>query len=151
MKAATVALVIRFNGKSPTLIDFLSDDREIHLLDAGYDGGDVDPLKRVYEHRAQSTREEDEFGDYVEELLSQPFLRSEIREHGVQWLKSKIRIEQYQQNESDAAKIIAEYAYKVYRDDPSRTDFFLEGPATRVRIRVFVIPDEEAAPTRKVA
>jgi hypothetical protein len=81
--------------------------------------------------------EEGEFGDYVEELLSQPFVGTEIQEHGVQWLKSKIRIERYQRTETDAAKVIAEYAMKVVSEDPDKTDFFLAGPNTMVRIRVF--------------
>jgi len=149
MRAATVALVVRYNGEVPTLIDILSDDREITLLKAGFDLGEIDPLKRVYEHRAQQVKEEDDFGDYVEDLLSQPFLRPEIQEHGVQWLRSKIRIEQYQKSEQEAARIIADYAYKVFQEDQSRTDFFLAGPTTKVRIRVFVI--REAEPLSRAA
>ena len=140
MKAATIALVVVYDEmqRDPLLLETLSDDREIAMLESASGRGVTDPLRDVLDARDQQKREEDEFGDYVEELLCQPFLKPEIREHGVQWLKSKLRIEQYQQTEAEAAKIIADFAYKVYSEDPTKTDFILAGPSAKVRVRVFV-------------
>ncbi len=139
MKSATLALVISYDQGSPVLIETLSDDREIHLIEGELQKGDSDPLDRLRAHREQVSKEEEEFGDYVEELLSQPFVRPEIQEHGIQWLKSKIRIEEYQRSEVEAARVIADYAYRVFQEDPRRTDFYLAGPTNKVRIRVFVL------------
>ena len=135
MKVATVALVVE--GEQPALVDVISDDREIHLLESSSRSGEGDLIKLIREFRQRQIAEEAQFGQYVEDLLSQPFLHTEIQEHGLQWLKSKIRIEQFQRNETDAAKVIAEYAMKILMENPEKTDFFLAGPKTMVRIRIF--------------
>lgn len=137
MKVASIAVVIRFEGKQPALLDIVSDDAEIRLLEEAVVQGKGDPLNQVYEYRKQQESEELEFGNYVEELLSKPFVRPEVQEHGLQWLKSKLRIEQYQKNETQAAKIIAEYALRVLEQDPEKTDFMLAGPSSMVRVRIF--------------
>ena len=137
MKVATVALVVDYGRSAPSLIDIISDDHEIRLLESAYKHGETDPLELVYAHRVKQAQEDDEFGNYVEELLSQPFVRTEIQDHGVQWLKSKLRIEQYQKSEAEAAKVIATYALKIIEEDRAKTDFFLAGPTTMVRVRVF--------------
>ena len=139
MKVGTVALIVRSDGTAPTLIETLSDDREIAMLEAALGSGENDPLEPVYSLRARQAKEDQEFGDYVEELLSQPFVRPEIQEHGIQWLKSKIRIEQYQKCEGEATQVIANYAFKLFLENPKRTEFFLAGPAAKVRIRVFML------------
>ncbi len=149
MRIGTVALIVRFDGgESPSLIDSISDDREIAALQAALDQGENDPLETVYQMRARQAKEDEEFGDYVEELLSQPFVRPEIQDHGLQWLKSKIRIEEYQRTESDATRVIADYAFKLYMEDRRRTDFVLAGPVAKVRIRIYeVVKGRMQAPT----
>lgn len=149
MKVATVAIVVRYpqdavpSGAVLSLVEVLSDEHEIHLLENSCKSGEPDPLKVVYDFRRRQVDEEGEFGNYVEDLLSQPFVGPEIQEHGVQWLKSKIRIEKYQKTESEAAKVIADYAMKVIAEDPEKTDFFLAGPSTMVRIRVFSLSEAD--------
>lgn len=143
MKVATVALVVE--GQSHSLVDVISDDHEISLLENSSKSGEGDLLRPVYEFRQKQCAEDEQFGEYVEDLLSQPFLRSEIQEHGLQWLKSKIRIEEFQRTENEAAKIIAEYAMKILTENPEKTDFFLAGPKTMVRVRVFAQKKERAA------
>lgn len=147
LKEATVALIVRKSGSDPSLVEILSDDREISLYEKLVREGDKDPLVRLREFRQRQLEEDEAFGDYVEELLSQPFLRKDIRDHGVQWLKSKMRIEQYQQTEAEAARVIAEFALKLLREDPQRVDFNLAGPTSQVRVRVFATeePLAEAA------
>ena len=146
MKAATIALIVRsLDDNHPELVDVLSDDREISLLESEVESGEDDPLQKVYEFRSAQSREDDEFADYVEDLLSQPFVKPEIQQHGVQWLKSKIRIEQFQRNEAEAAKAIAKYALKVFSSDPRRTEFFLAGPRAQVHVRVFLMGSNAVA------
>src|SRR4051812_4735027 len=99
MKAATLALIIKYQGELPSLIDVLSDEREIEIFESNARETRTDDevaLSAVYEHRMTQSQEDNEFGDYIEELLSQPFVRPEVQEHAVAWFKSKIRIEQYQ-------------------------------------------------------
>jgi hypothetical protein len=150
MRVTTIAIVVNAPKtdsfkSSLSLVEVISDEFEIGLLEASCQAGSPDPLESVREFRRKQMEEEGEFGNYVEELLSQPFVANEIQEHGVQWLKSKIRIEKHVQNESDAAKVIAEYAMKVVSKDPEKTDFFLAGPKAMVRIRVFSITSDQQA------
>jgi hypothetical protein len=140
MKAATIALIVKSaRDRDPEVVEVLSDDREISLLESGWETGDDRALGKVYEYRDIQLREDDEFADYVEDLLSQPFVKPEIQEHGLQWLRSKIRIEEFQKNEKEAAQVIAEYALKVFRGNPERKDFLLAGPKAQVRVRIFVM------------
>jgi len=136
-KVGTVALVVRYEGDAPTLLETFSDDREIAILETAVNEGEASPLDIIHAMRARQAKEDEEFGDYVEELLCQPFVRPEIQEHGIQWLKSKIRIEQYQKCEGEATHVIAAYAFKLFIEDPDRVDFLLAGPSAKVRIRVF--------------
>ncbi len=87
--------------------------------------------------RERQSKEDEEFGNYLEDLLSQPYVRQEVQEHGLAWLKSKIRIDEFQKAESEAAEVIARFAFDRFRKDQSMTDFLLAGPTARVRIRIF--------------
>jgi hypothetical protein len=150
MKVSTVALVVSLEVSEdatqpssqlgPQLVAILHDEYEIEFLQIALSSGHADPMQHIYEHRAQMNQQDDEFGDYVEELLSRPFLKPEVQRHGVQWLKSKIRIENYQKLENQAIQVISDYAYEVFKSNPSRTDFLLTSPVSQVRVRVFVIP-----------
>lgn len=135
----TVALIIAPEKKEPVLVDCISDESEIAVFQAALEKGETDPLAVVYTKRERQAREEEDFGDYVEELLSRPFVRPEIQHHGLQWLKSKLRIEEFQRSEKEATSIIAQYAFKLYQEQPSRTDFILAGPNAQVRIRIFEV------------
>lgn len=149
-KMGTVALIVT-NEAQPSLIETFSDDHEIALFEAALQTDEPRPLEIVYDMRSQRSREDEEFGDYVEELLSQSFVRKEIQEHGLQWLKSKIKIEQFQKSEKEATKVIAGYAFKLFEADRNRTEFTLAGPSAKVHIRVFVVAKEKAALTSKAA
>lgn len=146
MKTATVALVVQLDSDQPSLTEILSDEHEIEVLESAFAQHAEDPMADLCLHRERVKREEEEFGDYVEELLSQPFLRKDVQEHGVQWLKSKLRIEEYQKAELEAARVIADYAYALYEKNRELKDFFLSGPNTRVRVRVFVVARASQAP-----
>jgi hypothetical protein len=141
-RTGTVAIVVSYDEsqKNPVLVDRISDDREIAALEVALKTGEEAPLEAIYAMRKKQLQEDEDFGDYVEDLLSKPFVRQEVMEHGVQWLKSKIRIEEYQRTEAEATRVIADYAFKVFLEDPERKDFMLAGPAAKVRIRVFTLP-----------
>lgn len=138
-RTATVALIVNGIGPALKVEAILSDEREINYLEALVTAGERSPLERILEMRQKQSREDDEFGDYVEELLSRPFLRPEVQEHAVQWLKSKLRIEQFQKQEAAAAKVIAEYACTLIKENPDRVDFVLKGPKAEVRVRIFPV------------
>jgi len=141
-RSGTVALIVQKDPETlqTKLVDQISDDREIEVIERAMNDGDSSVMEKIYVARAQQFEEEEKFGDYVEDLITQPFVREEIREHGVQWLKSKLRIEQFKQSEEDASRVIAGFAFQVYLENQELRDFLLAGPTAQVRIRVFVLP-----------
>ncbi len=148
MKTGTVALVLRCPAARPqdaVLVEALSDDREIELMEAAIIAGEKEPLDLLGRVREREKKEEEEFGNYVEDLLSKPFLRPEVQEHAVQWLHSKIRIDKYQKSEQEAVRVIADYALKLFQGDPEKVDFLLAGPHAQVRVRIFVIEESRSA------
>ncbi len=153
MKIGTVALIIAYSGEGPVeaspepcLVESISDELEIATLEVALNSGQEDPLKAVYEVRAKRSSEDEDFGNYVEGLLSKPFLPDEVRQHGVQWFKSKNRIEQFQRSENEARAVITDFAFKLFKSEPSRQEFVLASTAAEVRVRVFVLkkrPDQK--------
>lgn len=143
MRIGTLALVVRFDGESPVLIETLSDDDEIRVLESAVLNGEKDPLERVHELRRLQREEDEKFGDYVEYLLSQPCLKAEVRHHGLEWFYSKMRIEKYRRTEAEAAQVIATYALQVYLDSPDRSEFVLAGPRAKVQVRVFALQEAQ--------
>jgi hypothetical protein len=143
----TIALVVTRNGGEPVLAETLTSAEEILELELAMINQEPEPLKRVHEYRLRQLSEDEEFADFVEGMLSQPFLRPEVQEHAVQWFKSRSKIEMYQKAEDEASRVIALYAFQVFAGDPRKTDFLLSGPKARVRIRII---DLSQSP-RKVA
>jgi hypothetical protein len=143
-----IAIVVTRNGGEPVLAETLTSAEEILELELALIGREAEPLKRVYEFRQRQHSEDEEFADFVEGILSQPFLKNEVQEHAVQWFKSRSKIETYQKAEDEASKVIAQYAFQVYSEDPKKTDFLLAGPKARVRIRVI---DLSVYPIRSAA
>ncbi len=138
-----IALVVSYENQKPALLNVISDEKEIEIFEAAVQSGEKDPLQIVFAFRKQQEGEDEEFGEYVEEILSQPFIKPELQEYGVKWLKSKMKIEHFQRKEADAAKIIAEYAFKIFTENPNKTDFIISGPQAAVRIKVFVLNSNE--------
>jgi hypothetical protein len=151
MKIGTVALIVTYSGprEEPVLVESLSDEQEIGTLELALrSAAGPDALEAVRLSRLRRVEEDEAFGDYVEGLLSQPFVPPQVREHGVQWFRSKNRIEKYQAAEQEARKVIADFAFEIFRLEPARTDFVLSSSSAEVRVRVFVIgskPDTAVA------
>jgi hypothetical protein len=120
-------------------VETFSDEREIHTLERAIEEGNPFPLQSVYEFRARAAREDEEFGDYVEDLLTQKSVRPEVQSHGVAWLRSKLKIDEFRRQEREAAEVIANFALNKYKEDPQLHDFVLAGPGVQVRIRIFKV------------
>jgi hypothetical protein len=132
----TIALIVtRYQGE-PVLADTLTSSEEILELELAVKNRDPEPLKRVQDFRSKQVTEDEEFADFVEGLLSQPFVKPDVQEHAVQWFKSRSKIEAYQKAEDEASRVIAQYAFQIYMNDPDKTDFLLTGPRAKVRIRI---------------
>ena len=132
----TIAIVVTRNGGEPVLTETLTSAEEILELELAMIGREPEPLKRVYEFRLRQRAEDEEFADFVEGILSQPFVKQDVQDHAIQWFKSRSKIETYQKAEDEASQVIAQYAFQVFSEDPQKTDFLLAGPKARVRVRV---------------
>ena len=146
----TVALVVGIVGGVPRLVESFSDAREIAILETTIEKGVEDPISCIQHYRLEKKREEEEFADYVEDLLSKSAVNPEVLEHGVQWFKSRVKIEEFRKQEVEAATVIAGYAFQIFMQNIQRTDFILAGPSAQVRVRVFVI-DEASREERGAA
>lgn len=139
----TIALIVSSTEKeTPVLCEALTSADEILELELALMNADPDPLKRVHAYRQRQQVEDEEFADFVEGILSQPFIKPDVQEHAVQWFKSRAKIEAYQKAEDGASRVIAMYAFEIYQNDPERTDFYLAGPRAKVRIRVIQLKDQ---------
>ncbi len=143
VKMGTVAVVLASEEsraeRTARAFETFSDEREITELEQAIQSGNPFPLQSVYEFRARAEREDAEFGDYVEDLLCQKIVRPEVQSHGIAWLRSKIKIEKFRQQEREAAEVIANFALAKMKDDPALEDFILAGPGIQVRIRIFKV------------
>ncbi len=142
----TIALIVTLRKEGPILTETLTSADEILELDLAIHNREPQPMKRVHDYRLKQVAEDEEFADFVEGLLSQPFLKPEVQEHAVQWFKSRVKIEGFQKAEDEASRVIAQYAYQIYLADSQRTDFLLTGPKAKVRIRVIEIASAEVSP-----
>jgi hypothetical protein len=147
----TVALIVYSkHEKELRFIEATSNDQEIQFFEEMFTRGESDPISLLYDMREELKRQDDEFGDYVEELLTRPFVRPEVRQHGIDWMRSRMKIEGFHNQENDATQVIAKYAYDIFLQDPNRKDFLLAGPKARVRVKVFVV-DELSLDVKKCA
>lgn len=140
-RVGTVALVVRPTDGSHVLLDAISDEEEIARLQSALEKGETEPLRAVYEYRQDRVKEEERFGDYVEELLSQPAASLQIQKQGADWFRSRARIDEYRRVEIEATRVIARYAYEVFLEDPRRREFVLAAEKGQVRIRIIHLPD----------
>ena len=138
-KIGTIAVVLAADERAEHWIETFSDEHEIEALEGAIRLGKPFPLDEVYELREKSVGDEEDFGDYVEVLLSKKAIRTEIQRHGVAWMKSKIKIDHFKTQEKEAAEVIAGYALDRYKEDRNLTDFMLAGPGVQVRVRIFVV------------
>ena len=140
MKTNIIALVVSETEEKIVLKETLHDESEIEILKNSIKKGSSAPLEAVYQFRAEKDEKENEFADHVEGLLCNPFLKSEVQEHAIQWFRSRIKIENFQKIEREAASVIAKYACEIFNSNRFRDDFLLSTKKTSVRIRVFMLP-----------
>jgi hypothetical protein len=139
MKTNHIALVVSGEVGSWVLIDTLSDEQEIEYFEQLMHVRDPDPLRRIYQLRTVQQGKEDEMADFIENLVSQPFVSEKVKTQGIRWFKSKIKIENFHQLEMEAAQVISEFAFKMFQKEPEKTDYFLVAPQSRIRVRVFLM------------
>jgi len=141
MKKSTTLGIIVANpeGSKPLLLDTLLNNYEMILFEKALKEGSLNPLQDVYEFRTRQSAQDDEIGNYVERILSNPFLSPHLQEQGVRWLKSKIKLENFEKTEKKAAQVIAEYACKIFETDPHKTEFLLSSTTSQVLIRIFLL------------
>ncbi len=133
----TIALIVFKDEAGPILQETLTQAEEILEFELAVLHQDPAPLERVFDYRKKQSSEDEQFADFVEGLLSQPALKAEVQEHAVKWFKSRVKIETYQKAEVEASKVIAQYAFEIFKADQEKTDFILAGPTAKVRVRVF--------------
>ena len=131
----TIAIVVTRDGGSPVLAETLTSSEEILELELAMMNHEEAPLKRVHDFRKKQYSEDEEFADFVEGLLSQPFVKPDVQSHAVQWFKSRTKIEAYQKAEDDASRVIAQYAFQVFTKDATKVDFLLAGPKANTNSR----------------
>ena len=139
----TIALIVSSTESKPTLFEALTSADEILELELALMNADPDPMKRVLDYRSKQNVDDEEFADFVEGLLSQPFVKPDVQDHAIQWFKSRAKIEAYQKAEEHASQVIAMYAFEIYQNNPTKTDFFLAGPRAKVRIRVIELKEAQ--------
>lgn len=142
---STIALLVSTGSDSITLVEALSDEQEIALVAGSLAKGEVNPLATLTAYRTDKIQDEERFADYVEELACKPALKTDIKEHCVNWLNSRTRMEEFMRREHEATRVIADYAYKILLEDPSQRDFVLASPKAQVRVQVFELPHTKAA------
>jgi hypothetical protein len=123
----TIAIIVTRQSGTPVLAETLMSSEEILEIELALLNREPDPLKRVQDFRKKQSGDDEEFADFVEGLLSQPFVKPDVQAHAVQW---------FQKAEDDASRVIATYAFQVYANDFTKTDFLLAGPRAKVRIKV---------------
>lgn len=137
IRSGTVVLILAPGpDQRPILLESLSDDREVEFVEEALKEGHPDPVWAVRQRRKLQDKEDEEFADYIENLVSEPHCKLEIQEHAFLWFKSRLNLEDYRRAEADARKVIADFALQVFYQDPSRTDFVLSSPNAEVRVRI---------------
>lgn len=144
MKPYTVALVLagatETDDAASKLLEVLHDPYEIDYMETALKTADSQALQQIYSQREKRREKENEFGNHLEELLSQPHVNPELRRQGLQWFRSKIKTDSDEKKEKDAVQVISEHALQMYQSDPTKLDYFLMGPNSQVRIRIFTVP-----------
>ncbi len=118
----------------PELLDTFSDQNEIEIFEQTLSAG-KNPLEAVYRLRRQVEAEDEHFGNFIEEVLSEKGVSVMIQTHASQWFKSKLKIERFRKAEMEAREIIAEFAYQVFCENTALTDFMISGSTAQVQVR----------------
>jgi arginine deiminase len=138
MKTTQIALIVLLDPAGPMLVDTLTDGDEIEFYDLSLQE-ETNPLAKIYRHRHWVEQQDEELADYLEQVLCKPFPEILFQRQATRWFRMKMRIEQFQRKEKEAAQVIADYAYRVFLDEPDRSEFYIESDHHRVRVRVFTI------------
>lgn len=142
MRTGTVAIILAVENGEEVWMDTVSDETEIQLLEQAIHKGVQEPLQILLHHRTNTLQKDENFGDFVENLLVKQRVSEDMKKHGVAWFESWHRIREYKKQEKEAAQTIAEFGLKIYQRDPSLKDFQIEAPGSKVRIRILHLPEQ---------
>ena len=135
LEAGTVLILLgRDEQGMPKILEAVSEDPEILLIEQALADQQVDPVSAVRQRRQEQDDEEEAFADYIEGLLSVPACGIELQRHAGLWFRSRMDLEAYRRAETEARRVIVDFAFRLFCDDPSQTDFILTGPQAGVRV-----------------
>jgi hypothetical protein len=135
LEAGTVLILLgRDEEGRPKILESVSDDPEVLLVEEALAEHHPDPLMAVRQHRQEQEDEEEAFADYLESLLSAPACGIQLQRHAVLWFRSKMDLESHRRAESEARRVIVDFAFRLYCEDPSQTDFVLTSPQAEVHV-----------------
>jgi len=137
LEAGTVLILLgRDEEGRPKILESVSDDPEILLVEEALAEHHPDPVTVVRQRRQELENEEEAFADYIEGLLSAPACGIQLQRHAVLWFRSRIDLEAYRRAEIEARRVIVDFAFRLYCEDPSQTDFTLASPQAEVRVLI---------------
>ncbi|MBU6374685.1 MAG: hypothetical protein KGQ59_01700 [Bdellovibrionales bacterium] len=137
-KAGTVLILMGSDSDGrPFVLESVSDEPEVAFMEQIFADRHPNPVLALKEHRRRQEHEDEAFADYVEGLISAPSCGLRIQDHASQWFKSRIHLEQYRQAEAVARQVIVDFAFRLFCQDPSQTDFTLASSNAEVRVLVY--------------
>jgi hypothetical protein len=137
LEVGTVLILLgRDEEGRPKILESVSDDPEILLVEEALAEHHPDPVMAVRQRRQEQENEEEAFADYIETLLSAATCGIQIQRHAALWFRSRIDLEEYRRAEIEARRVIVDFAFRLYCEDPSQTDFTLAAPHAEVRILI---------------
>ena len=139
MRTGKIALILYKESNDYELLESLGSEDEISVFEEALKSGVENPLSEVYRFRDTVEIEDEKNSDFIEELISQPFEKLKVKEKGNRSFQCKIRLNNYKRSEIEANNIIAEFAYRLFKKDPSKKDFVLVGPSAEVKVKVFML------------
>jgi hypothetical protein len=135
---SNVNIAVIVNHEKTGMVEFLADQSEIEFFQDSTKSLS-ERLQDIYLMRAQREQQEEDLADYVENLVLNPMLHPEIKQQGVEWFYSRIKIDQYRQKELQAAQLIAQYAFEQFLADTQKATFDLSSSENTVHIKIFTL------------
>lgn len=140
IRAGTVLILMgRDSEGRPYVLESVSDEPEVSFVEKTLADRHPDPIWALKQHRLLQELEDEAFADYVEGLVSAPTCGLRVQDHASQWFKSRIHLEAYRRAEASARQVIVDFAFRLFCQDPSQTDFILASSQAEVRVLVYVL------------
>jgi hypothetical protein len=137
MQSGTVLILLgRDEEGRLKILESVSDDREIHFVERVLADRHPDPVLAIRQRRTLQDLEGEAFADYVEGLISARDCGIAIQRHAARWFRSRIHLEEYREAAAAARAVVVDFAFRLFCEDPSQTDFILASSNAEVRIMI---------------